>query len=76
MKIKVTSEDELLTICADALHVLTYLRKYTKLWEENYGVELKTRKKHYEKEADKLIEQLQLKDHKYSKDIKIEINHG
>lgn len=76
MKIKIDSEQELIDVAQDALHVLANLRKFTKLWEESHGVQLKARKKYYEQKADDLIERLQVIEHRNPVQIKIEINDG
>jgi len=74
MNIKVTDEQELLDLAAEAVHILTNLRHYTKLWEESYGVELKRRKKVWEERGDKLIARLQMPELKQNETIKIEID--
>ena len=76
MKIKVTNEQELLKITEEAIHVIANLRKFTKLWEENHGVELRQRKKYYEEQADKLIKRLQITEHRQANQIKIEVKHN
>jgi CTP:phosphocholine cytidylyltransferase-like protein len=74
MKIKVNNEAELLKIAEEAIQVIANLRKFTKLWEESYGVELKNRKKCWEELADKFIERLQVIELKNNEHIKIEVN--
>lgn len=74
MKIKVTSEQELVNVATELLHCLCNLRKFTKLWEENYGVEIKARKKYWEDKADSLLQRLQITEHRTQSQIKIEIN--
>ncbi len=64
MKIIIKSEDELVKISEEALHILANLRKFTKMWNETHGVELKERKKYYEEKADNLIERLKITKHK------------
>lgn len=76
MKIKIQSEQELIDVCTEALHVLSNLRKFTKLWEESYGVDLKARKKYYEQKADELIKRLQVTENRQQTKIKIEINEN
>jgi hypothetical protein len=76
MKIKIQSEEELTSVCEEALHIIANLRKFTKLWEQDFGVELKTKKKRYEQMADELIERLQVLEHRNPEQIKIEINNG
>jgi len=41
MKITIQSEDELLKVAEEAIKIIANLRKFTKQWEESYGVELK-----------------------------------
>lgn len=75
MKIKINSEQELIGVCEEALHIIANLRKFTKLWEQEHGIELKIKKKRYEQMADELIERLQVPEHRHSGQIKIEINN-
>lgn len=74
MKIKISSEQELVNVAEELIHVIANLRKFTRLWEETHGVDLKARKKYYEKEADALIERLKVTEHKHPSEIKIEVN--
>lgn len=76
MKIKIQSEEELIKIAEQAIKVIANLRKFTKLWDESHGVELKARKKYYEAQADELIERLQSTNLQMREGIKIEINTG
>lgn len=73
MKIKISSEQELVEVAEELIHIVTNLRKFTKLWNESYGAELKRKKQYYEKRADELIERLQVKEHKHPESIKIEV---
>jgi hypothetical protein len=74
MKVKIESEQELISVCEEALHIIANIRKFTKLWEQEFGVELKTKKKRYEQMADELIERLQVPEHRRVGQIKIEVN--
>jgi hypothetical protein len=74
MVIKINSEEELLNVDAELIHVIANLRKFTKLWEETHGVELKRNKKYYELKADELIARLQVENHKQVYEIKIEVD--
>jgi hypothetical protein len=76
MKIKIKDEDELIGIAEEAIRIIANLRKFTKLWEESFGVELKARKKYYEEQADELIKKLEIMELKKSEEIKIEINEN
>lgn len=55
MKIKIESEEELLQVASEAIHVLTNLRYWTMEWEREHGSELRSYKKHFEKRADQLL---------------------
>lgn len=74
VKVKIKTEAELYSVCTELLHITLNLRKFTKLWEENYGVEIKARKKYWEDKADSLLQRLQVTDHRNPSQIKIEIN--
>jgi len=76
MKVTIKNEQELLKITEEAIRVIANLRKFTKLWEETYGVELKTKKKGWEVAADKFIERLQIMELKRNEHVKIEVNAG
>lgn len=73
MIIKISSEEQLVSVATELIHVIANLRKFTKLWEETHGVELKRNKKYYEQKADDLIAKLQVQDHKQVHEIKIEV---
>lgn len=74
MIIKINSEEELISVAIELAHCLCNLRKFTKLWEQDYGVELKARKKYWEKKADELIQRLQVTEHRNKEQLKIEVN--
>lgn len=74
MKVKIKNEEELVKVAEELIHILTNLRKYTKLWEESYGVVLKTKKKNFEKRADELIERIQAPEHTRRDEINIVID--
>ena len=74
MKIFVKDEDELISVAEEAIRIIANLRKFTKLWEESFGVELKARKKYYEEQADELIKRLEVMELKRREGIKIEVN--
>ena len=73
MKVVVQSEKGLIEVATEAIHVLSNLRYFTKLWNESHGFELKQRKVYYEKLADCLLEKLKVTEHREAKQIKIEI---
>lgn len=74
LKIKIQSEQELITVAENAIKIIANLRKFTKRWEETHGVELKNRKKCWEELADKFIVGLEMPEIKVYEQIKIEIN--
>lgn len=73
MKIKISSEEELLKVATEAIHLLSNLRHFTKKWNETHGYDLKQRKTYYEGLADSLLERLKVTEHRQSNQIKIEI---
>lgn len=58
MNIKLTPGQDVTETFKRSLTILNNLRRFQKKWEENYGVELKTRKKIWEEKADKFLELL------------------
>jgi len=74
MKVVVKSEEELMELGSELLHILVNLRFATKAWERDYGANLRGRKKYYELKADELIQKLQLTKSHHSYQIKIDIN--
>jgi hypothetical protein len=74
MKIKIKDEDELISVAEDLIYVLVNLRKFTKLWEGTYGVDLKRQKKYYEQQADELIERLKVQNHKSREQVNIKLD--
>jgi hypothetical protein len=72
MKIQIHSEQELIKVAEEAIRVIANLRKFTKLWEETYGADLRNRKKCWEELADKFVEQLQV-ELRTNEQIKIEL---
>lgn len=76
MKIIVKDEEELVKIAEEALHILSNLRKFTKLWEDQYGSILKTKKKRVEKSADEFLDKLKVQEHVRLHEVKIDLNAG
>ena len=74
MKIKIKDEDELIKAAEDLIYILVNLRKFTKLWEGTYGVDLKRQKKYYEEQADQLIERLKVQDHRSREQVNIKLD--
>lgn len=75
MKIKIESEDELMEVAKEALHLLVNIRHYTKAWEETHGAELKNRKKHFEGRADEFLKKLEMEKSLRSDAVHISINN-
>lgn len=73
MKVVVHSEQELIEVATEAIHLLNNLRHVTKLWNESHGCELRSRKKYYEELSDKFLEKLKVTEHRQANQIKIEI---
>jgi hypothetical protein len=59
MKVVIRSEEELAHEFREVVNALANLRKFTKLWEGNYGVALKEKKKRWEAKSDELLKRLQ-----------------
>lgn len=57
MNIKIQSE-ELIRRLREAIHIMENMRKFQKLWQENHGVELKTKKVSWEGKADAFLLEL------------------
>lgn len=74
LKIKITSEQELVSVAEEAIQIIANLRKFTTLWQETHGVELKKRKKCWEAIADKFISRLQMPELKRNEQVKIEVD--
>lgn len=74
MKISIHSEQELIKICAEAIHILCNLRNATDKWNSGHGYELRRRKEYWEKESDELLKRLQVTEHRNPSQIKIEVN--
>lgn len=74
MKIKINSEEELVKVAQEAVHILNNLRHWTKLWNAHHGKDLRDRKQYWEEKADLFLEQLQVEEHRGQNQIKIEVN--
>lgn len=57
--VKVHSEEELMALSGELLHALVNVRYWTKKWEQEYGCEMKIKKKYWEARADELIAKMQ-----------------
>jgi len=56
--VRITTNEELIKKYRNLLEITGKMRRYQKSWEENYGVELKTLKKHWEAKADEYLSDL------------------
>ncbi len=74
MNIKLIPGQDVTETFKRSITILNNLRRFQKKWEENYGVELKTRKKTWEEKADKFLESLGATD-ELGKTEKINIEH-
>lgn len=74
MNIKINSEQELINVAQEGLHILNNLRHWTKLWNAHHGADLRERKQYWEEKADLFLEKLDVSKTSQSHEIKIEIN--
>jgi len=75
MKIIIHSEEELIKVATEALHILNNLRRTTKDWKEHYGSDRRQRMFHYEEMADTFLERLNVDQRMHGSKLNIEINH-
>ena len=75
MKIKIESEEQLVEVCEEALHILANYLKFSELWEKHHGSDLNSRKKYYQRKGWELIKRLEVPEHKSVHEIKIEIKN-
>lgn len=76
MKVIIASEEQLLKAAEEAIKIIANLRKFTVLWEQEHGCELRNRKKCWEAHADRFIQSLHLPELKRGDNYKIEINEN
>ncbi len=76
MKIIIRSEEELMQLAVDAVHILHNLRKATDAWRTHYGAVRLNRVKHFEQRADELFKRLTIAEAHKDNPIKIEVNNG
>lgn len=76
MKLKISSEQELIDVATESVHILNNLRYWTKLWNAHHGAGLRERKQYWEERADLFLEKLQVKEHTMPNQIKIEIDNA
>jgi hypothetical protein len=76
MKVIISSEERLIEVAEQAIKIIANLRKYTKLWEQTHGCELRNRKKYWEGVADGFVRSLELPELKQNDNYKIEINEN
>lgn len=58
MRLRIESEKVLVHKFREAVEIIENLRKFQKLWEEQYGVPLKEKKKRWEAKADQFLKDL------------------
>lgn len=73
MKIIVHSEEELMQLAVDAIHILHNLRRTTEDWRLHYGSHRLSRVKYFEEKADDLFRRLHVKEANKDNPIKIEV---
>lgn len=76
MKVIISSEERLVEVAEQAIKIIANLRKYTTLWEQTHGSELRNRKKYWEGVADAFVKSLALPELKQNDHYKIEINEN
>lgn len=76
MKVIISSEARLIEVAEQAIKIIANLRKYTTLWEQTHGSELRNRKKYWEGVADTFIKSLEFPELKQNDNYKIEINQN
>lgn len=58
MKITLTQGEDVTETFKEAITILNNMRRWQKEWEEDYGCELKRRKKRWERMADEFLTRL------------------
>lgn len=58
MNVMIKTEEELVSKFRESIRILANLRKFQKLWEENYSPEAKAMKKYWQEKADAFIKEL------------------
>lgn len=77
MAYKVHGDEELLSLCREAIHILNNLRYTTEEWEEHFGAARRDRKNYWEDKADALLERVDVKYSRKAKtvDVKVEVTN-
>lgn len=71
--IKVESEEELVELAEEMLHIITNLRYWSKEWSSKYGVDAKRRMKYWEARADELLANRNVPKYERQEQLKIQI---
>jgi uncharacterized damage-inducible protein DinB len=74
MKVKLNSEQELLSVARELFHVLTNLRHWSSKWEQEHGSDPLAAKKKWERKADDLLAKYQVTKTHIKQEIKIEVD--
>ena len=74
MRIKLTSEQELVEVSRELFHCMVNLRYWTGKWEQEHGHHNLAAKKKWERKADDLIVKYNLKKTQIKQEIKIRID--
>lgn len=75
MRIIVNSEDDLVTIARNLLHISVNVRYWQKEWNEKHGGVLLERKKFWENKMDEYLKELGARKSNLLTEVKIEINN-
>lgn len=75
MKVKIESEEQLVAMTKELLHIISNLRHWTKLWNEHFGSYYGKQKKMWEQRADDYLEKVGMRKTNQTGEIDIsEIN--
>lgn len=74
MKVKVTSDQELVDLACELLHVMQNMRYWQNRWHNEHGSILLRQKIRWEARADQLLGELNMEKTHKANSIKIEIN--
>lgn len=70
--VKVESEEELVQLTAELIHIMINLRFHQKYWHEHFGHQAKTNREKWELKADALLRRMNFTEHDNLKPVKIE----
>lgn len=74
MRVKLNSEEELVNMARELLHVMVNLRHWSTKWEQEYGSDLLAAKKKWERKSDDILAKYQVTKTNLKQEIKIEVD--